>query len=79
MSKITKKELESLNEQEKKKAAIRNDIGVLEIQKHQLLHISSEIQAEQDKLKNELEKSYGKINVDLKDGSYKIVEDEKES
>tara|TARA_R110000850_G_scaffold146668_1_gene268774 strand:+ start:240 stop:479 length:240 start_codon:yes stop_codon:yes gene_type:complete len=79
MSKITKKELESLNEQEKKKAAIRNDIGVLEVQKHQLLHISSEIQAEQDKLKNELEKSYGKINVDLKDGSYKIVEYEKES
>jgi len=79
MSKITKKELESLNEQEKKKSAIRNDIGVLEVQKHQLLHISAEIQAEQDKLKNELEKSYGKINVDLKDGSYKIVEDEKES
>ena len=29
MSKITKDELKSLNEQEKKKAAIRNDLGVL--------------------------------------------------
>ena len=36
MSKITKDELKSLNEQEQKKAAIRNDIGVLEIQKHNL-------------------------------------------
>jgi len=66
MSKITKDELKSLNEQEKKKAAIRNDLGVLEIQ------------IEQDKLKDSLEKSYGKINVDLKDGSYTLVEEKEE-
>jgi|TARA_R110001592_G_scaffold206108_4_gene456854 hypothetical protein len=78
MSKITKDELKSLNEQEKKKAAIRNDLGVLEIQKHSLLHISAEIQIEQDKLKDSLEKSYGKINVDLKDGSYTLVEEKEE-
>ncbi len=78
MSKITKDELKSLNEQEKKKAAIRNDLGVLEIQKHSLLHILAEIQIEQDKLKDSLEKSYGKINVDLKDGSYTLVEEKEE-
>lgn len=78
MSKITKDELKSLNEQEQKKAAIRNDLGVLEIQKHSLLHISAEIQIEQDKLKDSLEKSYGKINVDLKDGSYTLVEEKEE-
>jgi len=78
MSKITKDELKSLNKQEKKKAAIRNDLGVLEIQKHSLLHILAEIQIEQDKLKDSLEKSYGKINVDLKDGSYTLVEEKEE-
>lgn len=77
MSKITKDELKSLNEQEQKKAAIRNDIGVLEIQKHNLLHVNSEIQNEQDKDKKELEEKYGKINIDLKDGSYEIVKEEK--
>ena len=78
MSKITKDELKTLNEQEQKKAAIRNDIGVLETQKHSLLHISAEIQIEQDKSKKELEEKYGKINIDLKDGSYTEVQDENE-
>ena len=76
MSKITKEELNSLNEQEGKKQAIRNDLGVLSIQKHSLLHVHADIQSEQEKLKKSLEDKYGKINVDLKDGSYKIVKDE---
>ena len=78
MSKITKDELKSVNEQEQKKAAIRNDIGVIETQKHSLLHISAEIQIEQDKLKKDLEDKYGKVNVDLKNGSYKVIEENKE-
>ena len=79
MSKITKKELKDLQEQEQKKAAIRNDLGVLEVQKHSLLHIYAEVETNQMELKKQLEKNYGKINVDLKDGSYKIIEDEEKS
>jgi len=79
MSKITKEELKDLQEQEQKKAAIRNDLGVLEVQKHSLLHIYAEVETNQMELKKQLEKNYGKINVDLKDGSYKIIEDEEKS
>jgi len=76
MSKLSKKELESLKEQEQKKAAIRNDLGVLQVQKHSLLHIYAEIELEQIESKKALEEKYGKINVDLKDGSFKVIKEE---
>ena len=31
---------------------------------------------EQDKSKKELEEEYGKVNINLKDGSYEIIKDE---
>ena len=76
MSKITKEELEQLQDQEKKKGAILRDLGILETQKHQLLHAFAIIQDEQDKLKVALEDAYGKINVNLEDGSYELVPEE---
>ena len=76
MSKITQEELEQLQDQEKKKSAILRDLGILETQKHQLLHAFAIIQDEQDKLKVALEDAYGKINVNLEDGSYELVPEE---
>lgn len=79
MSKITKEELKELQEQEQKKNAIKHDIGVLETQKHSLLHIWADIVSQQEGAKKELEEKYGKVNIDLKDGSYtEIKEDETE-
>jgi len=31
---------------------------------------------EQDKSKKELEEEYGKVNINLQDGSYEIIKDE---
>ena len=70
MSKITKEELESLQESQKKFAAIKHDLGQLEVQKHGLLHLWAGIQEEENKFKKELEEKYGKININLEDGSY---------
>jgi hypothetical protein len=75
MSKITEQELEQLKEQESKKSAILHDLGVLETQKHNLLHAYAVIQEEQNKSKIALEDKYGKINVDLSDGSYQAIEE----
>lgn len=79
MSKITEEQLKQLQEQEGKKNAIKHDIGLLETQKHALLHAFANIQEEQDKLKVQLEEEYGKINVNLQDGSYEIIAEEVES
>ena len=78
MSKITKEQLEKLNDLEQKIAAIKHDIGQLELQKHGLMHAYVNVQEESNKLKKELEDEYGKININLKDGTYeKIKENEK--
>ena len=78
MSKITEEQLKQLQEQEGKKNAIKHDIGLLETQKHALLHAFANIQEEQDKLKVQLEEEYGKINVNLQDGTYEIIPEEVE-
>ena len=76
MSKIKKEELEKLQEYNKKLNAIKHDLGLLETQKHSLLHLYADEVAKQEELKKELEDSYGKINIDLKDGSYEEIKEE---
>lgn len=79
MSKIKEAELKNLQEQEQKKGAILHDLGLLETQKHSLNHMYAELMVEQQKSKTELEESYGKINIDLKDGSYKLIPEKDET
>lgn len=76
MAKITEEELKTLQEQEKNKLAIVQDLGTLELKKHELLHIFASIQSSQEETKKSLEEKYGKINVDLKDGEYTEVVEE---
>jgi len=76
MSKISKKELEKLQDQEKKKNALKHDVGLLSTQKHSLLHVYSTIVQEQEEDKKALEEKYGKININLEDGSYEKIKDE---
>ena len=78
MSKIKESELKTLQDQEQKKGAILHDLGLLETQKHSLNHMYAELMVEQDKSKKELEKEYGKVNINLKDGSYEIIKDEED-
>jgi len=74
--KIDEESLKELQEQEKKKAAILHDLGLLDTQRHSLLHIYGEIVSKQEGAKKELEEKYGKIYIDLKDGSYEPIKDE---
>lgn len=76
MSKITEEQLQELRDQESKKNAILRDLGILETQKHSLLHAFAVIQDQQEKTKASLEDQYGKINVNLEDGSYEVIAEE---
>ena len=76
--KISETELKGLQEQEQKKGAILHDLGLLTTQKHTLNHMYAELVNEQEKVKKELEENYGKININLQDGSYELIEDEVE-
>ena len=68
--------LTELREQESKKQAILHDLGVLETQKHNLLHAFANIQGEQEKTKTAIEDKHGKINVNLEDGSFEKIDGE---
>ena len=76
MSKIKKEELEKLQESNNKLNAVKHDLGLLETQKHSLLHLYADEINKGEELKKELEDSYGKINIDLKDGSYEEIKEE---
>ena len=51
-------------------------IGQLETQKHLLLHQLSEIQQELQKFQKSLEKEYGKISINMQDGSYESIKED---
>ena len=84
MSKITKEQLKSLQESQGKVNQVVSNIGAISIQKINLAN-SKELQLEELKkleeaqleLKKELEEQYGKISVNLEDGSYEEIPEEK--
>jgi len=75
MSKIEKSELESLNEIQKKFAAIRHDLGNMVIRKKELLKANDMVVEENNNLVKELEEKYGKVNINLEDGSYEEIKE----
>jgi len=77
-NKITKEELEKVVGQQKKINEILTNIGVLETQKHSLLHNISTINKDMEEKKKDLEGKYGSININLEDGTYTTISKEEE-
>jgi len=75
--KLSKSELKEFKEQEQKKQAILHDLGLLQTQSHTLSHMFAELAMKQEKNKKDLEAKYGNIEVNLEDGTFKLITDEK--
>ena len=75
--KLSKDELRKFRRQEEKKQAILHDLGLLATQSHTLSHMFAELAMKQEKNKKELEEKYGNIEVNLEDGTFKLITDEK--
>ena len=71
--KITKEELELITNQQQELGQHLKNIGVLEVEKRNIQDKIKVVSDEIEKAKNDLEKKYGSINIDLKDGSYTEV------
>jgi hypothetical protein len=67
---ITQEQLETIVKYQKDLGALLSNIGLLETQKHSLLHQVADVSRSSEEFKAELEKQYGAINIDLSDGSY---------
>jgi len=76
MAKIKEEQLKQIVELQKELNQIVNQIGSLEANKHSLLHKLAGVNEDIEKLKAELEKEYGQINIDLSTGEYTIIEKE---
>lgn len=69
-NKITKEELENLQGIVGRLNSASNQLGNIEMQKHQLLHASQELQNNLQGLQKALEEIYGQVNINIKDGTY---------
>ena len=74
--KITEKELEILQTQEKQKNQLAHDLGALESRKHKLLHLLDDVIEHQEMTFESIEESYGKININLETGEYEEIKEE---
>lgn len=74
-NKITEEQLKELQELVAKINNAATQLGNIEMQKHQLLHASNNFQGDLNKLQNDLEEQYGKVTVNLQDGTFKEIEE----
>ncbi len=74
--KIKEEELLLIQEQQKKLNELVNNIGLLESQKHGLLHEIAGVNKEVEDYKEILEAEYGAINIDLEDGTYTEIKED---
>ena len=76
--KLTEKELKAISDSQNDLHRATTNVGILESQKHALLHEIAGINQKIEELKKELEEKYGPINVNLEDGTFETVEKENE-
>ena len=75
-NKITQEQLEELQGYVGKLNNVATQIGNLELQKHQLNHIATETQTDLNKFQVKLEEKYGKVSINIQDGTYKPIKEE---
>lgn len=76
--KITAEQLGTIVKGQKELNSLLVNIGVLESQKHSLLHQIADVNKLNEEFKHGLQEEYGAININLEDGSYSLIGDEKD-
>ena len=74
--KITEEQLKKVQAQVKVRTQLIADIGATEAQKHELLHALNNVMQKTKETADELEEQYGKININLEDGSYEVIKEQ---
>ena len=74
MKKIRDIQLQKITDQQQKLSRLLNNIGVLEIQKHNLASDVRTLSNEIETTKKELEEEYGRVNINLETGEITPLE-----
>ena len=75
-NKITPEQLEELQGYVGKLNNAATQIGNLELQKHQIKHAANEVQHDLNKFQTKLEEKYGKVTINIQDGTYTPIEED---
>ena len=75
MLKVTEEELKSLQEIVGAMNGATTRVGQIENQKHMVLHDLAVMRTDLIKLQDELEEAYGKVDVNIQDGTITVRED----
>jgi|TARA_B100000900_G_scaffold175838_1_gene149189 Skp family chaperone for outer membrane proteins len=75
-NKITEEELKNLQELVAKLNSASSQLGNIEMQKHQLLHASQTLQSDMAEMQKALQETYGKVSVNMEDGTYQEIPEE---
>jgi hypothetical protein len=76
VTKITEEELKGIQEKVGQINQLQMQVGGLEVQKTIGIENIKAVQGELTKLQNELEEKYGKVSVNLQDGTIKPIEED---
>jgi predicted nucleic acid-binding Zn-ribbon protein len=68
--KITQEELDKVLKFQNTLYNLSTDVGIIESQHHGILHELAGVNQQQEEFKKELEEKYGKININLEDGTF---------
>lgn len=71
---ITQEQLESIRNNQDEVNKILLNLGILDSQKHSLLHSLANVNKKVEEYKQVLEEQYGAININLEDGSYTEID-----
>jgi len=71
---VTQEQLEKIRNQQKDLNSILTNIGILESQKHSLLHSLADLNKVIEETKMELENQYGAVNINLETGDCTPIE-----
>ena len=78
INKIKEEELKSLQEKVGIQQNLQLQVGQLELQKFFLLNSAAKNQQDLSEEQKKLEEEYGKVNINLQDGSYEEIEEKGE-
>ena len=79
MNKIEDQELDKIKSFEQKIISVKQELGNIEINKDLLKNAFTTVMQEYDNLRKELEEKYGKVNINISDGSYEEIEKNEET
>lgn len=79
MAKIKEEQLKKVTEQQQALTNLLARIGVLEIEKLNLSSDIKKLESEVEQTKKELEEEYGKVSINLADGTYEKIEDKEDA